>query len=131
VFVLSRGANRNWREIDLDGRVLPKGEDVTPTYYGYSVGHWEKDTLVVETVGLIERFWFSNGGLPHTESAKLTEHITRVDAETLRYEITVDDPGAYTKPWTAQWDLKWRNGDSPDEYFCDDNNLDADQEEDK
>jgi hypothetical protein len=127
VFVFSRGASHNWRNIDLDGRALPKGQDVSPTYYGYSVGRWEKDTLVVETVGLIERFWFANGGLPHTESAKLTERITRVDSETLRYEVTVDDPGAYTKPWTAQWDLKWVADDSPDEYFCDDNNLEGDK----
>jgi hypothetical protein len=127
VFVLSRGANHNWRNIDLDGRVLPKGEDVTPTYYGYSVGRWEKDTLVVETVGLIERFWFANGGLPHTESAKLTERITRENASYLRYEVTVDDPGAYTKPWTARLYLKWVADDSPDEYFCDDNNLEEDK----
>lgn len=124
-FVLSRGANRNWRNIDFDERPLPKGEDVTPTYYGYSVGRWEQGILVVETVGLIERFWLSNGGLPHTESAKLTERITRVDYDTLRYEVTVDDPGAYTRPWTAQWDLHWVADDSSDEYFCDDNNLEA------
>lgn len=125
IFVLSRGANRNWRNIDLDGRALPKGEDVTPTYYGYSVGKWEGDALVVDTVGLIERFWFSNGGLPHTESAHLTERITRPDYDTLRYEVTIDDPGAYTRSWKAGWDLQWIPIDDPDEYFCDDNNQEA------
>jgi hypothetical protein len=122
IFVLSRGANRNWRNIDLDGRPLPEGEDVTPTYYGYSVGQWEGDTLVVRTVGLIERFWFSNGGLPHTESAKLIERISRPDYDTLRYEVTIDDPGAYTRPWTARWELQWIPGEDIDEYFCDDYN---------
>lgn len=122
VFVLSRGANRNWRNIDLDGRELTNGDDVTPTYYGYSVGQWEGDTLVIRTVGLIERFWFSNGGLPHTESAKLTERISRPDYDTLRYEVTIDDPGAYTRPWTARWELQWIPGEDIDEYFCDDYN---------
>ncbi|MEO8099256.1 MAG: DUF6152 family protein [Acidobacteriota bacterium] len=122
VFVLSRGGNRNWRLIDLDGRALPNGEDVTPTFFGYSAGKWEGDTLVIQTVGLIERFWFSNGGLPHTESARLTERISRPDYDTLRYEVTVDDPGAYTRPWTSSWDLQWIAGDDVDEYFCDDYN---------
>jgi uncharacterized protein YdeI (BOF family) len=122
VFVLSRGANRNWRNIDLDGRTLPNGADVTPTFYGYSVGKWEGDTLVVQTVGLVERFWFSNGGLPHTESAKLTERFTRTNADTLKYEVTIDDPGAYTRPWTASWELQWVPGEDVDEYFCDDYN---------
>ena len=67
VFVMSGGGNRNWRLIYLDGRALPQSEDVTPTYFGYSSGHWDGDTLVVESDAFIERFWFSNGGLPHTE----------------------------------------------------------------
>lgn len=125
VFVLSRGANRNWRNIDLDGRPLPSGDDVTPSYYGYSVGKWEGDTLTVQTVGLIERFWFSNGGLPHTESAKLTEKFTRTDSDTLKYEVTINDPGAYTRPWTASFELQWIPGEDVDEYFCDDDNRDG------
>jgi hypothetical protein len=125
VFVLSMGGNRNWRIIDLDGRALPKGEDVTPTYYGYSVGRWEKDSLIVDTVGLVERFWFSNGGLPHTESAKLREQFTRESAGVLRYQVTIDDPGAYTRPWTASFDLQWITGDPYDEYFCDDYNRET------
>jgi hypothetical protein len=122
VFVLARGSNRNWRNIDLDGRTLAKGTDVTPTYFGYSVGKWDGDVLVVESVGLIERFWFLANGMPHTESAKLTERIRRVDYDTLRYEVTVNDAGAYTAPWSASWDLQWVAGDDVDEYFCDDYN---------
>jgi len=122
VFVLSRGSNRNWRNIDLDGREVPNGADVTPSYFGYSVGKWEGDTLVIQTTGLAERFWFSNGGVPHGEGVKLTERIFRPDFDTLHYEVTVEDPGTYTRPWTASWDLQWIAEDDVDEYFCDDNN---------
>jgi hypothetical protein len=73
-------------------------------------------------VGLAERFWFSNGGVPHGESVKLTERISRPDYDTLRYEVTVEDPGTYTRPWTASWELQWVPGEDVDEYFCDDNN---------
>jgi hypothetical protein len=126
VFVLSRGGNRNWRLINLDGRALPALEDLTTTYFGYSAGKWEGDTLVVQSIGYVERFWFSNGGLPHTESARLTERISRPDFDTLRYEVTVDDPGAYTRPWTGGWTLQWIAADESDEYFCDDYNRELD-----
>jgi hypothetical protein len=124
MFVMSAGGNRNWRLIYLDGRELPQGDDVTPTYFGYSSGKWEGDTLLLQTVGFNERFWFSNGGLPHTESLKLTERLSRPDFDTLRYEVTVNDPGAYTRPWIAAWTLQWVAGQDLPEYFCQDNNKD-------
>ena len=101
VFVMSGGGNRNWRLIYLDGRALPQSEDVTPTYFGYSSGHWDGDTLVVESDAFVERFWFSNGGLPHTENLRLTEKFSRPDFNTLRYEVLVNDPGTYTHPWSS------------------------------
>ncbi len=70
IFVMSGGGNRNWRLIYLDGRALPTSDNATPTYFGNSVGKWEGDTLVLNTVGFNERFWFTNGGLPHTERAE-------------------------------------------------------------
>lgn len=124
VFVMSAGGNRNWRLIYLDGRELPQGDDVTPTYFGYSAGKWEGETLVLQTVGFNERFWFSNGGLPHTESLKLTERLSRPDFDTLRYKVTVDDAGAYTRRWVAAWTLQWVAGVDLPEYFCQDNNKD-------
>jgi len=124
LFVMSAGGNRNWRLINLDSRELPQGEDVTPTYFGYSSGKWEGDTLVIQTAGFNERFWFSNGGLPHTESLKLTERLSRPDFDTLRYELTINDPGAYTRPWTAAWTLQWVAAEELPEYFCQDNNKD-------
>jgi hypothetical protein len=124
IFVLSGGGNRNWRLIYLDGRALPQSEDVTPTYWGYSSGHWDGDTLVVESNAFNERFWFSNGGLPHTESLHLTEKFSRPDFNTLRYEVTVNDPGAYTRPWSSTWTLSWVPGQEIQEYFCQDDSRD-------
>jgi hypothetical protein len=101
VFVMSGGGNRNWRLIYLDGRALPQSEDVTPTYFGYASGRWDGDTLIVDSDAFVERFWFSNGGLPHTESLRLTEKFSRPDFNTLKYEVTINDPGTYTRPWSS------------------------------
>jgi hypothetical protein len=120
VIVMSGGGNRNWRLMYLDGRALPKSEDVTPTYFGYSSGHWDGDTLVVESSAFVERFWFSNGGLPHTEALHLTEKFSRPDFNTLKYEVTVDDPGAYTRPWSSVETLHWMADQDIQEYFCQD-----------
>jgi hypothetical protein len=124
MFVMSGGGNRNWRLIYLDGRAQPKIEDATSSYFGDSVGHWEGDTVVLNTIGFNERFWFTNGGLPHTEALHLTERISRPDFNTLKYEVTVEDPGAYTRPWTGGWTLQWVPDQEIEEYFCDDYNRD-------
>jgi hypothetical protein len=124
VFVMSGGGNHNWRLINLDGRALPQSEDVTPTYWGYSSGHWDGDTLVVESDAFVERFWFSNGGLPHTEALRLTEKFSRPNFNTLRYEVQVNDPGTYTQPWSSAWTLSWVADQDPPEYFCQDNPKD-------
>ncbi|HTC86996.1 MAG TPA: DUF6152 family protein [Bryobacteraceae bacterium] len=124
LFVMSGGGNRNWRLINLDGRALPNSEDVTPTYFGYTSGHWEGDTLVVESNAFVERFWFSNGGLPHTEALHLTERFSRPDYNTLRYEVRVDDPGTYTRPWSSAWTLSWVADQEIPEYFCQDDSRD-------
>jgi len=124
IFVMSGGGNHNWRLINLDGRALPGTEDESPTYFGYSSGKWDGDTLVVNSVGYAERFWFSNGGLPHTENLKLTERFSRPDFNTLKYEVAVDDIGAYTRPWTSGWTLSWMPNEDLEQYFCQDNPLD-------
>jgi hypothetical protein len=123
VLVMSGGGNRNWRLINLDGR-KHQPDDVIPTYYGDSVGQWEGDTLVIDTLGFNERFWFTNGGLPHTENLHLTERISRPDFNTLKYEVRVDDPGAYTRPWSGSWTLQWIPNQEIEEYFCDEYNRD-------
>jgi len=123
VFAMSGGGNHNWRLINLDARAH-QPDDVIPTYYGDSVGKWEGDTLVIDTLGFNERFWFTNGGLPHTESLHLTERLSRPDFNTLKYEVRVDDPGAYTRPWSGSWALQWIPNQEIEEYFCDEYNRD-------
>jgi len=97
----------------------------TPTFFGHSVGHWEGDTLVVDTVGFNERFWFARRpmGMVHTEALHLIERFSRPDYDTLHYEVTVDDPKAYTRPWTASWDVPWTEYEIV-EYLCTENNRD-------
>ena len=124
IFIMSGGGNRNWRLINTDGRA-PVPDDLTPGYYGDSVGHWEGDTLVTSVGAFNERFWISNGGLPHTEALRLTERISRPDFNTLRYEVTVTDPNTYSRPWTSAWTLHWVANQEIDEYYCDDNNKDG------
>jgi len=117
VYLLFGGGNRNWRHINLDGRPAPNLDEVQSTFFGYSNGHFEGDTLVVESSGFNDRFWFSNGGLPHTPALKLTESFTRIDHDTLAYKVTIDDPRTYTRPWVAEWTLQWVDGDI-EEKFC-------------
>ena len=120
-FVLTGGGNSNWRLITLDegGPAGPPPSD--SLFYGVSRGEWNGDTLVVETGGFNESFWFSNGGLPHTRALQVTERISRPDLNTLNYAVTIDDPGAYTRPWTSSWTLQWLPGEDPPEHFCQEN----------
>lgn len=118
IFVLTGGGNSNWRLITLDDdpRAGPPPSD--PLFYGVSRAEWDGDTLRVETGGFNEAFWFSNGGLPHTRALRITERISRPDLNTLNYAVTIDDPGAYTRPWTSTWTLQWLPGEDPPEHFC-------------
>jgi hypothetical protein len=90
---------RQYRQIFLDGRPLPK--DPEPTFQGYSVGKWEGDTLVVETIGYKEN-WLDGQGRPLTEQARTIERIRRVNYGNLEVETTIDDPKAYMKPWKTR-----------------------------
>jgi hypothetical protein len=118
VYVLFGGGNRNWRLIHMDGRLPPNPEEVSGTYYGHSTGQWQGDTLVVASSGFNARFWFSNGGVPHTEALHLTERFSRPDFDTLKYEVTIDDPFTYTRPWTAEWTVAWVRDGEIEEQFC-------------
>jgi hypothetical protein len=124
VFVLIGSGNRNFRIIYLDGRThvgQVGGDDDNPLYYGRAVGKWDGQTLEVDTRGFNEDFWFTNGGLPHTDQLRLVERFTRVDFDTLRYDVTVEDPGAYTRPWSSGWTLRWVGGAELPVHFCQDN----------
>jgi len=120
-FVTIGGGNHNWRIIYLDGRARKEDDKDFPTYYGRPLARWENDTLVIDNRDFNERFWFSNGGLPHTPQLHLAERISRPDFNTLKYEVTVDDPGAYTKPWSSAWTLQWVQGEELPAYYCQDN----------
>ena len=124
IFVLHGGGNRNWRLIYTDGREqvgAVTGDDDNPLYFGRSAAQWDGDTLVVDTIGFNERFWFSNGGLPHTDALHLTERFTRTDFDTLEYEVTVDDLGAYTRTWTSESSLQWIPDAETPPFYCQDN----------
>jgi len=133
----------NARGLDNPGQNLPTNLKVTdvpfqdwaralynlrqerPSYFGHSVGHWDGETLVVDTVGFNERFWLTREGIPHTEYLHLTERFTRVDFDDLKYEATIDDRGAYTKPWSGGWMIRWSPGEEMYEYMCQENNRDV------
>lgn len=121
ILLLLGGGDRNWRIIYTDGRPIGHKDELVLTYYGTSTGRWEGDTLVVDTVGFNEKFWFTNGGLPHTEALHLTERFTRSDFNTLRYLVTVDDPETYTRAWTGGWTIQWVPDEDMQEYFCEEN----------
>jgi Family of unknown function (DUF6152) len=121
ILVFLGGGNRNWRVIYTDGRPLGTAAEAVPSYYGFSVGRWEKDTLVVESLGYNEKFWLTSAGLPHTEALHLTERFTRSDLNTLKYEVTVEDPRTYTRPWRGSWTIQWVPDQDIQEYFCEDN----------
>ena len=110
IVMIFEGATHIWREIYMDGRAFPEGDALNPTYLGYSVGHWEGDTLVVENKGFNENSWLDYFGHPHTDQMHVVERWTRPNKETLHYEATVTDPGAYTRPFTMAWDIPWSDG---------------------
>jgi len=87
----------HYRQIFTDGRPFP--EDPAPTWIGYSIGRWEGDTLVAETIGLTEETWLDDGGHPHSDVLRVIERFRRRTARAMDVEITIDDPKAYTKPW--------------------------------
>jgi hypothetical protein len=90
----------SYRQIFTDGR--PRLQDPQPTFNGYSTGKWEGDTLVVETSGFRDGIWLDVSGHPITDAAKVTERFRRVSYGRLEIDLTIDDPKAYTKPWTVK-----------------------------
>ena len=101
IVILYEG-NEGIREIFTDGRALPKNGDVQPFWYGYSTSHWDGDTLVVESNNFRDGGWLDINGSPLTDQAKLTERFTRLSYGTLRIDVTIDDPKAYTAPFTVR-----------------------------
>lgn len=93
-----------FRQIFIDGRSLPQDGD--PGWFGYSIGKWEGDTLVVDTVGLNEKTWLDDGGHPHSDALHVIERFQRPDFGHMQLQVTIDDPKAYTRPWTVK--IPWQ-----------------------
>jgi hypothetical protein len=125
IFILNIAGPHSWRVIYMDGRPHPAGEAFRPTYLGHSIGKWEGDTLVIDTVGFNEKQWIA-GTYPTTDKLHLVERISRPNLRTLSYEVTVEDSGAYTGPWTGRWTISptsastWIAGGEMFEYVCQD-----------
>ena len=107
------------RQIFTDGRPLPK--DPEPWWYGYSVGKWDGDTLVVETTGFRDDVWLDIDGSPLTESGKMTERIKRLNYGTLQTDVTIEDPKAYTKPFTVRVTHRLLPDTDLIEFICQEN----------
>ena len=122
VAVLYESGTGRYRQIYMDGRKLP--EDPNPTWLGYSVGHWEGDTLVVESAGFNDRTWLDRAGHPHSENLRVTERFRRVDFGHMQYQITFDDPETLTKPLTLSLAVNYRPDTDMLENVCNENNRD-------
>lgn len=115
-------ASSGIRQIFTDGRPLPRNDDPQPWYYGYSVGHWEGDTLVVQTTGFRDDGWLDIIGSPLTDQATLTERMRRPTFGRMEIDITVDDPKAYTHPWTVRHVQELMPDSELIEFVCEENN---------
>jgi hypothetical protein len=111
-----------WRQIFTDGREV--NPDANPTWMGYSVGKWDGDTFVVDTRGFNGKIWLDQLGRPSTEKMHVIERFRRINYGTLMIDITIDDPGAYTKPFSVTQEIKLRPGMEPLEFICGENNTD-------
>ncbi len=129
VYMLNIAGPHSWRVIYTDGRPHPTGSALKPSFFGHSVGRWEGDTLVIDTVGFNEKQWLA-GSYPTTDQLHLVERLSRPNLKTLIYEATLDDPGAYTAPWTVRWQINettassWVEGGEIFEYICQDDRDD-------
>src|SRR5262245_27576258 len=113
-----------WRQVFLDGRGHPKDQD--PTWHGHSIGKWEGDTLVVDTIGFNDKTWLRAGrNAPHTEMLHITERIRRPDLGHLEMEITYQDPGTLTKPFKVKEVADLSTTVDVEEYICNENNQDV------
>jgi hypothetical protein len=123
IFFLFEGNIHSYRQIFMNQTKHP--DDLDPTWYGHSIGHFEGDTLVVDTIGFNDKFWFDFRGHPHTEKLHTIERYTRKDLGTLVNEVTIDDPGAYSKPFKVTFTARLAPGEELMEYICQENEQDS------
>ena len=123
-FLLFEGNIHSYRQIFMNAK---HPADPDPTWFGHSVGHWEGNTLIVDTVGFNDKFWFDYVGHPHTEKLHTIERYTRTDEGHLAIEVTIDDPGAYTQPFTTVGRAQLMVNSELLEYICQENNQDLEK----
>lgn len=116
IIILDEGDIHTFRIVYLNGRQHPA--EVNPTWYGDSIGRWDGDTLVVDTVGFNDRTWLDATGHPHTDQLHVTERYKRPEMNTLLREVTVEDPGAYAKPFTLEGSFKLLSNREIRERYC-------------
>jgi hypothetical protein len=122
IFFLFEGNIHSYRQIFMNGK---HPADPDPTWYGHSTGTWDGDTLVVDTVGFNDKFWFDFDGHPHTEQLHTIERYTRKDLGTLENKVTIIDPGDYSRPFTLTFTARLRPNEELMEYICQENQQDA------
>jgi hypothetical protein len=123
LLLLVNELNASYRQIFTDARPLPV--DPNPSWNGYSTGRWEGDTLVVQTSGFRDGLWLDSTGNPMTEAAKITERFRRPDFGRMDIDVTVDDPKAYTKPWTVTLHQVIKLDTDLLDFVCSENEKDA------
>ena len=116
LYIFDIGGPHTFRTVYMDGRSHPA--ELQPSNYGHAIGWWEGDTLVVDTVGYNEDFWFERRGLPHTEALHTIERFTRMNERQIQYEIEVHDPNVYTDSYTGGFMLSFNEGTELFEYIC-------------
>ena len=121
IYIFDIGGPHTFRTIYMDGRSHPANG--LRSAYGHSIGWWDGDTLFSDTSNFHEGFWLDRKGLPHTEQLHTIERWTRKDYSTMEYSLTVDDPGAYTAPWTTSVVLTWEADTELFEYVCQQQNY--------
>jgi hypothetical protein len=122
-YFLFEGNIHSYRQIFMDGRKHPADPD--PTWYGHSIGSWDGDALVVDTIGYNDKFWFDFAGHPHSEQLHTVERYTRTDSLTLQIQTTITDPVMYTKPFTVTFTARAQPNGELTEYICQENQQDA------
>jgi hypothetical protein len=122
VYFLFEGNIHSFRQIYMNAK---HPDDPDPTWYGHSIGSWDGDTLVVDTIGFNDKFWFDFRGHPHTEQLHTIERYTRKDLGTLENKVTIIDPGDYSKPFTLTFTARLRPNEELMEYICQENQQDS------
>jgi hypothetical protein len=122
--ILILNPDLTYRQIFLDGRALETSPN--PSWMGYSVGHWEEDTLVVESFGFNDRTWLDTSGHPHTEALRMTERYRRTNFGHLELDVTLQDPAVYTRPWTVAVSAELAADTGLLEYVCNESRGDLD-----